>query len=221
MTRMPSNPPARTTGKARSRRTGRRPFLAALAALVLMVAVAAPPPARALTTETARALIQQVVDDINAIINSGKRGMAMYRDFKGVLRKYGDPPLIARKVIGVDWRRMSASQRKRFTDAFETYLSCTYGARFEEFIGGRIDVIDTRKVRSVYEVISVARLRGQAPFEVRWLVAEKDGRPRMFNMIIEGINITSAQATEIRTMLDRRGGDIEKLIADLPRIACP
>ena len=92
---------------------------AGLAALLVWPAATA----RALTTDEARDLIDRLVTDINRVINSGKPETAMYADFRRVLEKYGDTQIIAQKVLGVDWRRASAAQRRAFTDAFEGYLS--------------------------------------------------------------------------------------------------
>ena len=58
-------------------------------------------------------------------------------------------------------------------------------------------------------------MEGQAPFEVRWLVANKGGVPKMFNLFIEGINVSSSEKTEIGAMLDKRRGNIDKLIDHL------
>ena len=73
----------------------------------------------------------------------------------------------------------------------------------------------SRKVNSVFEVISIVELKNQAPFEVRWLVASKDGTPKMFNLFIEGINVSSSEKTEIGAMLDKRKGNINQLITHL------
>ena len=58
-------------------------------------------------------------------------------------------------------------------------------------------------------------LRGEAPFELRWHVGDKSGKNLFFNLIIEGVNMLASERTEIGAMLDRRGGDIDALIADL------
>ena len=139
----------------------------------------------------------------------------MYLDFKNVLTKYGDTKIMSQKVLGVDWRRATIRQRGDFQKAFEHYLSRKYGKRFREFLGGEISVTNSRKVNAVYEVISVVQLEGQAPFEVRWLVANKGGVPKMFNLFIEGINVSSSEKTEIGAMLDKRRGNIDKLIDHL------
>ena len=102
-----------------------------------------------------------------------------------------------------------------FTAAFQGYISRKYGRRFREFIGGRIEVADARAVKSYYEVITTAFLRGEAPFEVRFQVSDKSGKLLFFNIIIEGVNMLASERTEIGAMLDRQGGDLNALIAEL------
>ena len=169
----------------------------------------------ALTTQEANKLISGLVNDINVIINSQKSPTYMYLDFKNLLTKYGDTKIMSQKVLGVDWRRASIRQRQDFQRAFEHYLSIKYGKRFREFLGGTIIVKSSRKVNSIFEVITIVELANQAPFEVRWLVANKDGSPKMFNIFIEGINVSSSEKTEIGAMLDKRKGNIDKLITHL------
>jgi len=105
-----------------------------------------------------------------------------------------------------------------FTKAYQGYISRKYGRRFREFIGGKIEVTDARPVKSYFEVISVAYLRGESPFDLRWHVADKSGRDLFFNIIIEGVNMLASERTEIGALLDRRNGDIDGLIADLKTI---
>ena len=169
----------------------------------------------ALNIGQADKLISSLVKDINTIINSQKPPTFMYLDFKSVLTKYADTKIMSQKVLGIDWRRATVRQRQDFQKAFEHYLSRKYGKRFREFLGGQIIVTKSRKVNSVFEVVSIVQLDGQAPFEVRWLVANKDGIPKMFNLFIEGINVSSSEKTEIGAMLDKRRGNIDELITHL------
>ena len=169
----------------------------------------------ALNTGQADKLISSLVKDINTIINSQKPPTFMYLDFKSVLTKYADTKIMSQKVLGIDWRRATVRQRQDFQKAFEHYLSRKYGKRFREFLGGEIIVTKSRKINSVFEVVSIVKLDGQAPFEVRWLVASKDGTPKMFNLFIEGINVSSSEKTEIGAMLDKRRGNIDALISHL------
>jgi phospholipid transport system substrate-binding protein len=172
-------------------------------------------PAAALTVDEARALIDKVVADVNSVINSGKSEAQMMPAFEKIFARYADVPAIARSALGPAARQASAGQMKAFTKAFQVYLSRKYGRRFREFIGSKIVVTDARPLKSYYEVISTVHLRGEAPFELRWHVGDKSGKNLFFNLIIEGVNMLASERTEIGAMLDRRGGDIDALIADL------
>jgi len=70
-------------------------------------------------------------------------------------------------------------------------------------------------VQSYWEVISTMTMRGWAPFEVRWQVSDRSGRHLFFNLIIEGVNLLAAERQEIGSMLERRGGNLDRMIQDL------
>jgi len=181
----------------------------------LLLAGLTPTPSLALSKDEAKALIRRILDDVNRIINSGKPESAMLKEFESVFRKYADVPIIARKSLGAAWRGASASQRKRYTAAFQIYISRKYGRRFREMIGGKITVTGSQQVKGSYLVHSIAKLKGEAPFALDWQVSDKSGQNKMFNLYIEGISLLATERTEVAAMLDKRHGDIEKLIAAL------
>lgn len=193
-------------------RLSRRGFAVALAGAA---ALTLPLPALALTVDDARALIDKAVADVNAIIGSGKSETAMYADFEAIFSKYADVPVIARSALGPAARQASDAQMKAFTQAYQGYVSRKYGRRFREFIGGKIEVVDAKPLKSYFEVISVATLQGEAPFDLRWHVSDKSGRNLFFNIIIEGVNMLASERTEVGALLDKRKGDIDALIGDL------
>jgi len=191
----------------------RRSVLSGLMAGVAGLALSGP--AVALNTDQARQLIDRLVGEINRVINSGKPESAMYSEFERIFANYADVPIIARSALGVAARSASAAQMNAFTTAFRGYLSRKYGKRFREFIGGKLEVESARAVKSFYEVKTTAYLRGEAPFEVVFLVSDKSGRDLFFNMYIEGVNMLATERTEIGAMLDARRGNIDLLIQDL------
>lgn len=194
----------------------RRAFAAGLAVTAAVLAL--PLPAQALTADQAKSLVDKTVAEVNRIISSGKSEAAMLGDFERLFANYADVPAIARSVLGPAARQASKAQLSAYTKTFQGYISRKYGRRFREFIGGRIEVADARKVKSFYEVISTAHLKGEAPFEVRWHVSDKSGKSLFFNIIIEGVNMLASERTEMGALLDQRGGDLDRLIKDLARL---
>lgn len=181
-------------------------------------AVALPVKAWALTTAEATNLVDRVVADINKTINSGKSAGAIYRDFEGIFARYGDVPVISRSALGPAARSASPAQLSAFSDAFGGYLAKKYGARFREFVGGKIEVKDARPVKSIFEVRSTVSLRGQSPFTVVFVVTDRSGRDKFVDIVIEGISLLKTERVEIGSMLDKRRGNIDALIQDLKSV---
>jgi len=193
----------------------RRGFTFAMAASAL--ALLLPRDAWALTDGQARGMVDKLVAEINKVIASGESESAMISDFERIFARYADVDIIAQSCLGADARRFNAAQIAAYTQAFRGYIARKYGKRFREFIGGRIEVNGVREVKSWHEVVGTAYLRGEAPFEVKFLVSDKSGRDLFFDMVIEGVSMRLSEKTEIGAMLDRRGGDIAALTADLQR----
>ncbi|MGB3147858.1 MAG: ABC transporter substrate-binding protein [Paracoccaceae bacterium] len=194
-----------------------RRHFAALGGMATL-ALSLPGMARAMNVDEASALVSKLIGEINTVISSGKSEAAMFKSFEAIFTRYADVNYIALSALGPAGRSASAGQKSAFTAAFKRYLSVKYGRRFREFIGGKIEVRDARPLKKFFEVVSTAKLSGQAPFEVRWHVFEKGGQRRFFNIIIEGVNMLAAERTEIGAMLDKAGGNIDKLIANLKSI---
>ena len=165
----------------------RRGFGGAIVAGALVLAL--PRLALALTVDDARALVGRTIDTLNGIINSGKSESAMLGDFEKLFARFADVPVIARSALGVAAKSASKAQMSAFTKSFQRYISRKYGRRFREFAGGKIEVTDAKPLKSYFEVISVAYLPGEAPFDLRWHVSDKSGKDRFFNLIIEGVNL--------------------------------
>ena len=191
----------------------RRTFGATLAAGAVAATVARP--AAALDLASAKDLIGRAIGEVNSVINSGKSETAMYGSFERIFAKYADVSAIARSALGPAARSASAGQMKAFTAAYQGYISRKYGRRFREFIGGKIEVVDAKPLKSYFEVISIARLQGEAPFDLRWHVSNKSGRDLFFNIIIEGVNMLASEREEVGAMLKQQKGDIDALIAAL------
>lgn len=190
---------------------GRRSVVAGLAAAVAVAGV----PAMALNKDEARVLVGNLVGEINAVINSGQSESEMFVSFEKIFAKYADVSTIARYTLGADARRASPAQMQAFTNAFRGYIGRRYGRRFREFIGGEIEVVDSKKVKSFYEVKTRAKLNGKAPFFMTFQVTDRSGSDKFFNLMIEGVNLLLTERSEIGALLDQRKGNLDQLIRDL------
>lgn len=205
MTRMPISRP--------NNRLARRHLLAGMAAAAALPML--PLRALALTQGQASSLIQQVMQDVQGIINSGASEQQMIARFEDLFARYADVDIIARSALGPPARSASSAQLQAFTTAFRGYLARKYGRQFRRFAGATVQVNGAQEVRSLWEVSSTMTMRGEAPFEVRWHVSDRSGAVKFVNIIIDGVNVLAAERQEIGTMLERRGGNLDRMIQDL------
>ena len=171
--------------------------------------------ALAFSQKDAENYVNVVAAEINAVIASNKSESATVKAFEQIFRRYADTNMIARYALGREARSFSGSEIKNFTKTFTSYISKKYGSRFREFIGGKIEVKSSRKVRKFYEVKADAVVRGQGRYDLVFLVSDRSGEPLFFNIFVEGINMLLAERTDIEAKLDRHKGDINALIREL------
>ena len=169
----------------------------------------------AATAKEAELLVGRVVREINAVISSGNSEAIMLKQFEKIFKSYADVKTIARYALGNDARALNKMQMDRFTEIYSVYVSHKYGRRFREFIGGKIVVQKSRPIKSFFEVETLAHIKGWEPFTVSFLVSNKSGKLLFFNIFIEGINMLLSERTEIGAMLDKRRGNIKKVMKDL------
>ncbi len=193
----------------------RRAVMLGMASTAALLPLAGP--AFALSDAQATKHVKKLVAAINKVIDSGKSEANMIKEFEKIFVKYSDVKYLASYALGVEGRRASPAQKKAFAKAFQGYIARKYGKRFREFIGGRLEVLSTKTVKSHVEVKTMAYLKGQSPFDVTFFVSDKRGKPLFYNMHIEGINMLLTERTEIGAMLDKRKGNIDLLIKDLKR----
>ena len=172
-------------------------------------------PSFALTQKEAEKLIDRLSSDILKAINNSKTDAERFKKFEQIFAKFADVPRIAQKALGPTWRDASDGQRKAYVKAFSGYMARFYGKRFREFIGSTITVTGAEKAPGGFLVDSEIKLQGSAPFDTQWHVISSGGRDRMFNMYIEGVSVLSDVRVQIGTMLDKRGGDLNKLTEHL------
>jgi len=191
----------------------RRLFVAGLTSTAVLVGT----PAQALSGSQAEQLVSAAVRDINQIIPAGGSQSRMLSQFDKVFGRYADVNIIALTTLGAARRSASQAEVNAYVSAFRGYFTRKYGKRFNEFVGGQISGTGSRASKSNIEVLSTAKLRGSSPFRVSWLVSDRSGSPKIFNIIIEGVNTLTSERAEIGALLDRNGGSVAKLTAALKR----
>jgi len=192
----------------------RRRFLVAASSVAGLAAIARP--SAALTPEEARAHVRDAVDAVLELVKSDAGTGEKAERLRKIFDRVAAMPQIARFAAGVAWRDMSQPQQSRFTEAFVQYLSRSYARRFQEYSGGSVEVDGATDAGRRGLLVKTTVVQPDAePVKVEWMVSDRPGRIVIADIIIEGVSLLITQREEISAMLEKRNGNIDKLIADL------
>lgn len=172
----------------------------------------------ALSSGEASSMVQKVVGEIMAQVNSRKSEAAILAAFKKIFLRYADVPVIARAVLGNPWRSASKSQKSAFVAAFQDYLGNKYGRRFHSYKGSKVSVTGADDQGSKGVIVrSKVNAPGKSPFVVDWHLSDRSGSNKIINIYIEGVSMLSQERSEVRAMLQASRNNVDGLIAELRR----
>ncbi len=199
----------------------RRRFFHSMAAGLVAVALLVPTTASALTKEAAADFVAETIKEVATLIQSDAGRDTKAAELRATMERRGAMPEISRFVAGTAWRGMSEAQQQSFVTAFTGYISEIYARRFSEYAGearelGDAELFALGEVTDAGKKGMLVRTRieraNEAPIVVDWLVSDSPGKTVIADIVIEGISLLVTQREEIGSMLEARGGDVDKLI---------
>jgi phospholipid transport system substrate-binding protein len=129
---------------------------------------------------------------------------------------------IKRFVMGVAWRDMTEDQKARFEQAFLDYVANTYTDLLLDYEGQTLEVEGSRDFGDK-GVLVYAKVNGGAGGDgpvSEWLVSDRAGDgPKLIDITAEGVSLLRSQRQEFAAMLEKRGGDVDRFIADLAELS--
>lgn len=135
--------------------------------------------------------------------------------FRQMLRQDFDLPDICRFVLGSYWRIASGPQRREFRVLLQDHLLHFFGDRLAHYGGESFQVTGTRADPAGVIVTSqIVRVEGP-PIDVDWRLRIRDGYYKVGDVIVDGMSMAAAQRSEISTIIQRNGGQVEGLLTTI------
>lgn len=188
----------------------RRLFLAMTAASAL--AAAAPlTVAHAKDAEAARAFVQNVSNDILALIRSPAPQATKRAEFMAAMERYANLRQVAGFALGRYQRTIPDALKPRYIEAFKRFVAATYVDRFGEYAGETITVGGARPTNDGYMVETTVN-SGPQSYTVLWDISDRSGDLRVEDFVMEGISMAQSQRGEFTSLIDSYGGDLERFV---------
>jgi phospholipid transport system substrate-binding protein len=134
-----------------------------------------------------------------------------------VLHDDFDLAFAARQALGAHWEAATPEQRARFVTALEASEAHAYGERLGMLQGATV-VVDrvTPKGGNAWTVESTVDSLGDLPtLRMSWDVRDNGQGPRIVDVKVAGVSLFLTRRAEFNAVIQRSGGQIEPLVAQL------
>ncbi len=198
-----------------SDRLSRRGTLIGLASVLALIV--SPSKANANAEEIAVEVVKFTINRLKDLADHSTTEEDLISNLEKVIKETTDVQAIGGIALGPAWRRATDQQRRDFIKVYQAYLARKYFEKFSIFIYGQFELVSVRTVKedTIFDVLTVNHYEREAPFTVRWRVAKRNGKTRVYNIILDGINMLAIEQRIIKGELKKRKGDLDRLIADI------
>lgn len=183
--------------------------LALSCAALLLPAAEAPAATEAAAAAPARAVIQDTVNEVLAILgNKDLDVSARRKQLEGLAEQRFDFETMAKLVLKRNWRRFDKDQRTDFVAAFRDYLSRSYGSRIDRYDQEKVDIHGDRvEPRGDVTVLTVIRGGNADGIEVNYRLRDRGGVWRIIDVQIEGVSLIANFRSQFADVLSNGGPD--------------
>lgn len=141
---------------------------------------------------------------------------------RALLKEGFDVPIIARLVLGKHWRGMDDAQRKEFLSVFEDVMVQQSLVIFGKYSGETLDVTGAGPDRSNPKLLAITtniKRPNGAVAKVNWRLRKRGEDFKIVDIVAEGISMALTLKQEYSTVIEKSGGKVDDLIAQLRKNA--
>ncbi len=168
---------------------------------------------RAQSTADATRFVVEFGNTLVSIINGPGTYEEKKRRLHPVVLQVTDIDGIARFCLGRYWNIATPQQRAEYLQLFRSVLMNNIFAKIGEFQG--VTFAPTTTVQRDRDILvgTLIQRPNQQPNNVQWVVNFIDGRPKIMDIVAEGVSIRQTQRSDYAAYLSRNGNNVDALLA--------
>jgi phospholipid transport system substrate-binding protein len=136
-----------------------------------------------------RTEVKATVDQVIATLKDETLSAAARREkLTSIIRPRFDFRIMSQSVLGVNWRRATETQKRRFIDLFSELLKSTYVSKIEQYTNERVDYGEERieDDRALVETMLVTQ---STEIPIIYRMIRKDGEWKVYDVVIENVSL--------------------------------
>jgi phospholipid transport system substrate-binding protein len=116
-------------------------------------------------------------------------------------------------VLGRYNRVVKPAEKTEYLKAFEEEMVKNYVSKFDNYNNETLRVLSERKDGNNATIVSSEVLRpGQASMKVEWILYEKNGGWRIYDIFVEGVSESQVMRNEYASIIQNKGRGVAGLI---------
>jgi len=164
-------------------------------------------------TQKAEAFMQDIGQEvINLLTDKTVTQKQRANHFRAILKTKFDVKAIGKFALGKYWRNAAKQEKDEFFKLFEDSIVSTYSTRFQEYTSEKFRVKNAREESNGGVTVrsEIVRLNG-SNIPIDWIIFEKKGQMRIYDVILDGISMSITQRSEYASVIQRKGGKVQGL----------
>lgn len=137
---------------------------------------------------------------------------------RNLLTSHLDLDAVGRFCLGRYSRGITPEQKKEYDALFEDYLTKVYSQLLAQYSGETLEVRDGAKAAGSETIVeSMINRPNGPPIRVEWKTHQKDGKPLVTDVIVEGVSMAFTQRQQFESVIQNNGGKIDALFTAMKR----
>jgi phospholipid transport system substrate-binding protein len=186
----------------------------AIAALILLIGLCTAMPREA-DAQDARAFVATLGNQAIQVLGPSVTPAQRVARFRQLFQNDFDVPGIGQFVLGRYWRTATPEEQQEFLRLFQEYIVQSYAARLGEYGGEPFKVLSSRPAGSETVVTSEIDRPNSGRVLVDWYLSERGGAPKITDVYVGGVSMKVTQRDEFASVIQRNGGRVDALLAQL------
>ena len=186
----------------------------AIAALILGIGLFAAAPREA-AAQDARSFVATLGNEAIQVLGPSVSPAQRVARFRQLFHEDFDVPGIGQFVLGRYWRTATPEEQQEFLRLFQEYIVQAYAARLGEYGGEPFRVTGSRPSGEETVVISEIDRPNAGRVQVDWYLVSRGGAPKISDVYVGGVSMKVTQRDEFAAVIQRNGGRVEALLAQL------
>jgi phospholipid transport system substrate-binding protein len=180
-----------------------------VSSVLVVLALAAPAPARAAGTDDARALVQKTLDSVLAVL----RDKAMPADqrrtkVEDIAYVNFDFETISKLVLARHWPKLSKQKQGEFVVEFKRHLSATYWKTLEDYRNEKVLVEGARAEKNGDATVrSTIKSERSEPIRIDYRLRNQGGSWKVIDVVIENVSLVQNFRSQTQEIITSEGID--------------